>query len=298
MALGYFHNNYYHANYWHANYWSAGGSEVGDYWQSFYWHPNYWHANYWQQGSGAGDIFQTSAATLGFTVLKQTATASLNVGATTPTLALTPQNADATPDLDITVSLPSLSLTPQNTTVETDTNVYQLGDIDLRFVPGSDFTVTEGVIVTTPSIGFSIMSHTIGETGGVNVAVGVPPALTLTPFVTDSRLDIAVEPLPPSIGFTPQNTTAGSGQQIPATQPTLGFTIATHTIVATSSVGLDVDVTTPSLLFAPLSATVTAERLPTDSDGNVISEARMMVESDGIAKMDVDSTATARMRML
>jgi hypothetical protein len=269
MALGYFHNNYFHANYWHANYWSAGGSEVGDYWQSFYWHPNYWQANYWQKGAGPGDISQTSTPTLGFTAFSHQAGGALNVGANTPTLALTPQNTTAGLFLEVQVTTSSLSLTPQNATIGLTTDVYQLGDIDLRIVPESTFEVTYGVLATAPSLGFSVMSHTIGETGGINVAASIP-SLGFTPFVTDSRLDIAVEPLPPSLGFTPQNATAGIGAQVQATQPTLGFSVATHLIVGTpESQGEVTQTAPPTLALAAQNAAAVGRVPPAQSTATV-----------------------------
>ena len=292
MAQGYFNANYFHPNYWQANYWSEGGGDTGDYWANRYWQANYWHPNYWQAGAGEGDVNQTSAPSLGFTPQVTQANAALNVEATTPALGFTPQSHTAGLSLEVDAGFDSLSLTPLDAEVNTATNIYQLGDIDLRFVPDSDITVTYGILATAPSLVFTDMAHTVGETGGINVAASLP-SLNFTPLVTDSRLDIAVEPLPPSLGFTAQNTTAGIGTQVASTQPTLGFSVATHTIVGTPEPFGDVNVSTASLGFTVYDATVSAKFLPAD-----IQSMRMTVEDSIGAVMTVEDAAIAKMKII
>lgn len=252
---GYWNSNYWHANYWHANYWVPTGDvgTLGDYWHDNYWHANYWHLNYWAK-INTGDVNQFNTPNLVLSPQFPTVNVELNVQPTTPSLPLATFQADANLDIDPAVTLATLPLVSFDASVGVEG--YQLGDIDLRLVPDSAQVVTYGVFTTLQNLPFVPMAHTVEEGGGVNVAASLA-ALPLASFVTDARLDIAVEPLPASLPISGFNTTAGIGTQVPATLAALTFTAATHTIVATAAQA-DVTPATQSIVFITNNASVTA----------------------------------------
>lgn len=258
MSAGFWQQKYWHGNYWQANYWTPTGSANGNFWNTNYWHANYWQTDYWAESADdIGDVTQTDPPVLSFAPQIPTVTISLNVEPPTALLPITALQADANLDIDPPLTTPTLALTSLNPNVAFEG--YQLGDIDLRWVPNSTITISYVVLANAPTLGFTVMSHTIEEGGGVNVATSLP-SLSLTALNSNARLDIAVEPLPPTLGWTPLNTTAGIGNQIPATLPTLSFSVATHTIVATSVGGGDANATVPTLALQALNPTVVGNK--------------------------------------
>ncbi len=257
-GVGYYADGYWNANYWQANYWTEGAAVVpGQYWAENYWHANYWDPNYWLDGAGSpGDIFQTAAIQLSLNGQQATAGAHLNVQSTTASLALAEQLSDANLDIDPAVTSPNLPWAVFQVDAVADGGGYQAGDIDINFIPDSAIGLTQGVIVNTPGIPLVPMVHTISETGGVAVAVSFVDMGSFNPFLTDSRLDISVEPLPEAIPLNSFSTTAGIGQQIPATLESIELNVATHTIVATETVIGDVISTTAGLALTGANAMV------------------------------------------
>ena len=234
MAQGYFAKGFFKEDFWNDDYWAAPASDTGAYWAPSFWADDFWNDNFWSLGStSAGDVFQQAAAELSLTPQVPTVNVGLNAEPDTEALTLTPFQADANLDIDPAITVASLGLTPYAASVVV--GGYQAADIDLRWVPDSTITVTYGVVASTPAIPIGPMSHTIEETGGVNVAAAVA-SLSLNTLVTNARLDIAVEPLPPSLTLTGFDVTAGIGQQIPAAAAALSFGQPTHNVVATSGV--------------------------------------------------------------
>ena len=228
MAQGYWAKGYFKEDFWNDDYWAPSGAAVGRYWKETFWNDDFWNVNFWSvSGVGSGDIFQASTPNLTFTGLQHDAGVSFQVQATTPSLSFTVFQADANLDIDPPLTTASLALTPLNPVVTL--GGYQLGDIDLRWVPDSAISLTFGVVGTAPNLTFTSMAHTIEEGGGINVAASLP-SIGFTVFSHDAQLNIDVQPLPASLGFTAINHLAGAGQQIPATQPVLSFSVATHTI--------------------------------------------------------------------
>lgn len=227
MATGYFNQNYWHANYWQANYWAPAGSSSGDYWNDNYWNVNYWNINYWLE-TNDGDVSQRNAAQLDLTAFVPNVSISLNAEPDTEALTLTTFQADANLDIDPAITSPSLALTTFDISVGLEG--YQLGDIDLRWVPESTISVTFGVVASQESLPLGPMTHSIGFEGGINVAASVE-SLSLGTLVAGARLDVNPEPLPQSLTITSFDTTAGVGIQVSATRPSLSFALPTHTIV-------------------------------------------------------------------
>ena len=226
---GYFATGYWNANYWSSDYWNEGGTETGDYWNNNYWNVNYWNVNYWLEFND-GDVTQRNAAQLTLTPLTQSVNVGLNAQPDTEALPLVTFQADANLDIDPAVTTASLTLTGYNPSIGLEG--YQLGDIDLRWYPDSAITITYGVVTDLETLTLGPMTHTVGFEGGVNVGASVA-SLTLTPYVTDARLDISVEPLPESLTLTGFNTTAGIGTQVPATLAALSYGLPTHTVEGT-----------------------------------------------------------------
>lgn len=255
MAGKYYGSNFWKGDFWNDDYWAEDGAptDARDYFHANFFTNNFWNDNYYLTSEiGSGDVEQANSPNLPITGFSAAAGVSLLVEPPTAAIPIGTFNPSVTLDFDTFATTASVPINGLNASVQT--SGYQLGDIDLRFVPNSAIVVTYGVVATAPGIPIGPMIHTVEDGGNVLVAASLA-AIPINALNTTTRLDIGVEPLPVNIPINGFNTTAGIGLQIPATSPNITITTATHTVVATPR-DSSIPATSPNVPISALSAVV------------------------------------------
>ena len=289
MAGQYYGQNYFKADYWNDDYWALNAATVsGSFWNASYYSSDYWNPNYYLlSDTGPQDIAQANSPNIpisgNITIAGQSLVVEAQTGTNIPIAAF---DTVAGISFDTFATAPNLPISGYSTSIQT--TGYQLGDIDLRFVPNSTIVVTYGVVGTTPGIPIATTAHTIEEGGGFAVAASIA-SIPINALNTTTRQDVAVEPLPVNIPISGYNTTAGIGTQIVTTRPNVPINTGIQTIVATEAQAA-IQSTVQAIPLSAYGATVVAFEHVPDADSF---DARVRWQTDARARLQIQQDAAA-----